>query len=129
MFVKLSNKDETKYSDQKALSPSLLICCFRKKRFQESLCSCQVGLLSVKFKFASCGSLIFICFALNSVEAREGMLFLLFLDKNRGNILSDIKFSCMVNVFLFQVKAYRCGAFFSSFFTGVRNAGEPSIFA
>ena len=128
MFVKLSNKDETKYSDQKALSPSLLICCcIRKKRFQESLCSCQVGLLSVQVR-ASCGSLIFICFALNSVEAREGMPFLLFLDKNRGNILSDIKFSCMVNVFLFQVKAYRY-AFFSSFFTGVRNAGEPSIFA
>ena len=31
-------------------------------------------------------------------------------------MLSDIKFSCMVNVFLFQVKAYRCGAFFFIFF-------------
>ena len=56
------------------------------------------------------------------------MPFLLFLDKKRGNILNDIKFSCMVNVFLFQVKAYRCGAFFKSFFAGVRNAGEPSMF-
>ena len=57
-------------------------------------------------------SLLFVCFALNSVEAREGMPLLLFLDENRGNIIGGTTFSCLVNVFLFQFKVHRCSGFF-----------------
>ena len=41
---------------------------------------------------SSYASLIFICFALNSVEAREGMPLLSFLNDNRENILVTLSF-------------------------------------
>ena len=60
----------------------------------------------------SCDSLLFVCFALNSVETREGMPLLSFLDENRGNILvtlgcfvqktfsySSLKFIVVLSVF------------------------------
>ena len=73
----------------------------------------QVGLVLVG---ASCGGLIFVCFALNSVEAREGMPVLSFLDENRGNIIGGTTCSCLVCVFLFQLKVHRCSAMFFFFF-------------
>ena len=77
----------------------------------------------------SCDSLLFVCFALNSVETREGMPLLSFLDENRGNILVTLlyKLFCLINVFRFQFKVHRCIEFFFSFL--VPNTGEPSTFA
>ena len=109
-FYKLSNKDETKYSNHKALSPSLLICCcIRKKRFHESLCSCQVGLLSIKFKLWQ-PNFHLLCSEL-CWNTRRYAFPIIFGQKSR-EYNSDINFSCSVNVFLFQSKAYRCSALF-----------------
>ena len=68
--------------------------------------------------------------ALNSVEAREGMLLLSFLDENHGNII--VILSCFVwkMFFCFTLKFIVVVVFFSFFlfFFEVRNTGEPLIF-
>jgi len=63
-FDKLSNKDGTKYAKLKAGSPSFF---FFKEAFAVVTFQLQVCLALG----SSYASLIFICFALNSVEARE----------------------------------------------------------
>ena len=85
-----------KKSDQKALSPGLLISyCIKKKKVQGSLCSCHVffklACYPVKVA-ASCGSILLACFALNSVEAQECMPLQTFLDEKRRNMLVTFSF-------------------------------------
>ena len=85
-----------KNSNQKVLSPSFVInyCIKKKKNPRKPL------QLSCFFKFswypvkvvASCGSIILACFDLNSVEAREGMPLLTFLDEKRGIMLVTLSF-------------------------------------
>ena len=68
--------------------------------------------------------------ALNSVEAREGIL-LSFLDENHGNIIVILScfvwkmFFCLNLKFIVVVVFF---SFFLSFFFEVRNTGEPLIF-
>ena len=50
-FFKLSNKDETKYDNQKALNPSFLTCCLKKKRFQAfAVATFSLSWFGIKFK-------------------------------------------------------------------------------
>ena len=90
----MSNKDETKYifAIQKAPSSSFLNCCIKKKKIPRTPLQLsrflQVGLAQTSNYI----SLIFIDFALNSVEAREGMPLLSFLNDNRENILVTLSF-------------------------------------
>ena len=77
------------YANRKAQSPGFLNRCIKRKDFKEAFAVVKIsprlfGIKSILFKLWQPS---FRCFALNFVEAQDGMLLLSFLEENRGFIL------------------------------------------